>query len=234
VKQQITKSNERMIIGVLTKCTDGKWLDSDGLAPPDKLLVVGMTKALQCWSEQKPVSTIMETATCPLPDVDALNAEIPESEWEEGLDGKPRPPWQKNYVVYLLDPQTASSFTFANSTMGARIGFERLHDKFTWMRKLRGSNVLPLVRLEARPMKTKWGVKQRPEFVILEWRDFNSQDPAPMIEGPKLVEAPAGEPKPAQVERFGPAETRSAPAATPGKPVKPVSTSEAIDDTLPF
>ena len=40
------------------------------------------------------------------------------------------------------------------------------------MRQLRGTNVVPLIKLETRPMKTRFGKKQRPEFTILEWRQL--------------------------------------------------------------
>jgi hypothetical protein len=81
-----------------------------------------------------PIETITEL---PLPDADALNGAIPEAEWELGIDGKPRPPWQLNYVVYLLNPHDASVFTSINATTGQRIAFERLVDKMKFMRALR-------------------------------------------------------------------------------------------------
>ena len=65
----------------------------------------------------------------PLPDIDELNAKIPEEEWETGLDGKPRPPWQKQYIVYLVDPTDAGIYTYINGTFGARIAFDRLKIK---------------------------------------------------------------------------------------------------------
>jgi hypothetical protein len=221
------RAKPRLIQGVIAKCVDGRWADSDGLPLPNELVVVGITRALQCWKDQYPVDTIIEQPGEPLPDVDELNAKIPQNEWELGLDNKPRPPWQLNYVVYLLNPATADTYTFLNSTIGARIAFERLSDKFHWMRKLRGLGVVPLVKLDSRPMKTDFGQKMRPEFTILDWGDIET---APGI---KQQETP-------QIEQQKPA-SDSTPTNTSntttkikfGKPVKPVTLAEEIDDDLP-
>jgi hypothetical protein len=222
------REKPRLIQGVIAKCVDGRWADSDGLPLPAELLVVGTTRALQCWKDQYPVDTIIEQPDEPLPDVDELNAQIPEREWGLGLDNKPRPPWQLNYVVYLLNPDTADTYTFLNSTTGARIAVERLDDKFRWMRRMRGSGAVPIVRLDSRPMKTKTGPKMRPEFTIVEWRDIGTapgieQKTTPQIEQRK----PAPDPTPANPSK--PAVKRK-----PGKPVKPVTRQEELDDEIPF
>jgi hypothetical protein len=209
---------------VILKCVDGRWLDGDGLTPPSEMAVIGLTHALQCWGKDKDLlDTIIEQPGGEeLPDVDALNIQIPEEEWGLGLDGKPRPPWQFNWVVYLLDPPSASIYTFLNSTTGARIAVERLEDRLKWMRTLRGNDVTPIVRLESRPMKTGYAgvIKQRPEFTVIEWRDLSAKHAAPQIEHKPEAEAEAvaeSAPKKAKV----------------GKPVKPTTIAEEIDDDLP-
>jgi hypothetical protein len=205
---------ERLIQGDLLKCVDGRW----NPPPPLELLVVGLTRALQCWSEGFPVDTIIERPGEPLPDLEELNAQIPENEWEPGLDGKPRAPWQLNFVVYLVNVETADTYTFANSTTGAKIAWERLETKFAMMRRLRGHNVCPLVKLENRPMKIAALniTKLRPEFTILEWRDLG---PPPTDKDPISAGAAA------------PAEKKK---TTVGKPVKPITQQEELDDEIPF
>src|SRR5262249_4078182 len=157
---------ERLIQGDLLKCVDGRWTPQ----PPPELLVVGTTRALQCCSGGMPIDTIVERSGEPLADIDELNSEIPQQEWKPGLDGKPRAPWQLNFVVYLANLQTADTYTFANSTTGARIAWQRLTDKIAMMQRLRGKDVTPLVRLESKEMKTNFGKKLRPEFTIIEFR----------------------------------------------------------------
>jgi hypothetical protein len=230
----VVKRNEaaRLIQGVILKCVDGRWTDADGLTPPAQLLALGTTRALQCWREQKVLDTVIETPGEPLPDAAHLNKQIPQNEWEAGLDGKPRAPWQLNWVVYLLNVNTADTYTFLNSTTGARIAVERLADQFKWMRTMRGSNVMPIVKLDSRPMKTSFGTKMRPEFSIVEWRELDAPTTQPAV----AQTAPQIENKmtlrPTQTAAKTPAKTPAKPSV--GKPVKPVSPEEDMDDVIPF
>ena len=145
-----TISEDRIIHGEILRCVDGHWSLRDGTAinPDTLLLAIGTTEALQHWDGQIPLEDIRKRPGEALPDVDELNAQIPRSEWKEGLDGQPRPPWQHAYVAYLVSVDDASLYTFVNGTIGARIAVERLQDKVKWMRALRGVNCAPLVRLE--------------------------------------------------------------------------------------
>jgi hypothetical protein len=224
MNQVAKRDKPRLIQGVILKCVDGRWTDGDGLAPPSEMLVIGITHALQCWGkEQDLLDTIIEEPDKSLPDPEALNAQIPVEEWGLGLDGKPRGPWQFNWVVYLLDVATASTYTYLNSTTGARIAVERLEDKLKWMRMLRGNDVTPIVRLESRPMKTNFGPKMRPEFSIVEWRDLSVDlKPTAQIEHKTKT---ASEPTPTAPKK------KEKP--TVGKPVKPTTLAEEIDDGIP-
>ena len=73
----IKHEKPRVIQGVILKCVDGRWEDKDGLTPPNTLLAMGTARCVQCWKDQQPVDTIVETADEALPDVDDLNAKIP-------------------------------------------------------------------------------------------------------------------------------------------------------------
>ena len=208
-------TSERLIHGSLLKCVDGRWSTQDA---PDltgtRLLALTTTRAIQRWQLKEPVDTVVDSGAG-LPDVDELNAKIPRAEWEPGLDGQPRPPWQRQFVVYLLDTSDASIFTFANGTIGARIAWERLVDRVNWMRALRGTAVFPLIALDNRPMKTQFGTKLRPEFAIVEWRDLGSTG-TPGLEStpPRAIEGKT--------------------AAPVGKPVKTPTMTEALDDDIPY
>ena len=116
-----------------------------------------------------------------------------------------RPPWVKQNIAYLLDPRDASVFTFINGTVGAAIAVGRLKDKVKMMRALRGERVVPIVELGAAPMKTGYGVKQRPHFIIRDWRNLG---------GSQAASAPA-------IEHVS-------------KPVKPVSSEEVFNDSITF
>jgi hypothetical protein len=91
------------------------------------------------------------------------------SEWPDGLDGAPADPWKYAKFLYLLDPVSAEVFTFTSSTTGGRIGISDLTAQIQLMRGTRPGAV-PIVELQSRPMKTKFGAKPRPFFQVIGWR----------------------------------------------------------------
>jgi hypothetical protein len=198
-------NTERLIRGSILRFVDGQWADTSGAEPPKQLIALGTTKALQRWEVGKPTDIIMSRPGEPLPDVQELNSQVPEDEWEKGLDGKPRAPWVLQHVAYLVDPATAEAYTYLNGTFGARLAVERLAERVANMQRLRGVAALPIVKLESRPMKTKFGTKQRPEFAIVEWRAFAGDG----------------------------GEVRAIEHKPVGKPVKAPTTSEELNDAIP-
>jgi hypothetical protein len=202
----VNQSN-RLVQGVILRCVDGVWSAKDGTEFPPKaqLIALSTAEALQRWENGQPAETVMKVRGEPLPDLDELNANVPKKKWEKGLDGNARPPWVHQYIAYLLDPRDASVFTFVNGTMGARIAVERLKDKVRMMRMLRGNKLVPVVELGAKPMKTQFGTKQRPDFVIIDWRDLGGSRTESM----------------SAVEHIG-------------QPVKPLSTAEVLNDQIPI
>jgi hypothetical protein len=212
---------DRIIQGSIVRCVDGHWSDRDGISFPSetKMLALATAMALQHWKDQVPIETIVKQPNQPLPDVDEFNAKTPKAEWEAGLNGEPRPPWVRQHIVYLLDPTDAALFTFINGTVGAQIAVDRLKDKVVWMRQLRGSNVVPLIKLDSKPMKTRFGQKMRPEFTILEWRQFGGgglKDVSPA----RIESRPTGQPHPDDC------------AGLAG--VEPVSIEEEMNDRIPL
>lgn len=91
------------------------------------------------------------------------------SEWPDGLDGRPADPWKYARFLYLLDPLTAEVFTFTSSTNGGRVGIEDLAAQIQLMRGTRPGAV-PIVELQSRQMKTKFGTTPRPFFQVMGWR----------------------------------------------------------------
>jgi hypothetical protein len=238
-------ANSRLIRGQILRWSDtGGWSDRDGLRPPNELLVLASNEALQRLKSKK-VENITDK---PLPDPSELNAAIPTAEWEVGIDSKPRPPWAHMAMVYLIDPATAGVFTYLNSTVGAHIAWDVLRERVKTMRALRGERVLPLVRLSTRPMKTKVGMKTRPEFEIIGWRllgggggNVGGGSGPKVIEGPKAIER-LPETPPAASES-SPAENFPVQKKTPKAADATVSTMEKVsfpsvaeqmDDSIPW
>ena len=143
-----------------------EWQDQDGCAPPLEMLIPATKEVLQKWKDGKP--EVIDAL--PLPDPDLLNSAIPASEWEIGLSGTPTPPWQHTVVAYGIDPIGAGTYTYVSATVGGHIAIDQLNDAIDTMKMLRGEQVMPLVRLTDRPMKTKFGLKSRPHFQIVDWR----------------------------------------------------------------
>jgi hypothetical protein len=243
---------DRLIRGTVAKWNDQKgWHDRDGLPLPSSMFVVGVNTALQRWQNHQ-ADTILHK---PLPDAKALNATIPMTDWELDLNGKPKPPWELTYATYMIDLATGTAYTFVNSTTGARICFEQLQESVAIMRALRGSKVLPLVRLEQRPMKTSFGMRSRPHLQIIDWRTpggdggarLSTQSPTPQLTAPA---APTAAPTPTVAPPVAPAPPTTPPTAPPAAPpaastmapaaaatlnatVKPIPAEEFIKDSLP-
>ena len=220
IKGQILKWNE----------TSG-WCDRDGLRPPETMLAIALSEALQCWKNRKPVETIVDK---PLPDVNDLNEAVPRSEWELDLAGKPKGPWSHQVIVYLIDPTSGGFYTYLNSTIGARIVVEQLKEKVITMRALRGARVVPVVKLSHRPMKTSFGIKHRPEFEVLDWRHWGGGGSAvsgpatPQISGPTSESPPDTAPAPQAAKAPG------GQTIAGMQSVKPVSTAEYVADEIPW
>jgi len=64
------------------------WVDRNGSEVSSRLLATSVSELVRRWEDGRPISIFDR----PLPNPDELNSKIPESEWELGLDGKPRPP----------------------------------------------------------------------------------------------------------------------------------------------
>jgi hypothetical protein len=149
-----------------------QWQRSDGGVLAKTYMPGGTLSVIQRWKNQQPVQgeTYIKAPGNPLPDIDGLNSNVPAEEWELGIDGKPKPPYQRQDVLYLVNPQTAERFTYATGTYGGAKAIRELKDAIATMRKLRNNRgLMPLVTLGAARMPTKYGERPRPAFGITGW-----------------------------------------------------------------
>jgi hypothetical protein len=158
------------------------------------------------WVEKQRADRIRKEPGKELPDVDTLNASCPKNEWAADFNGVLQGPWRHTYNVGLVDISTGSRFIVSNSTIGMRVAFEDLRERVQFMRKLRG-RVIPVVELASVQMKTRFGLKLRPDFKILDWRSFDGS-------AAQAIAGPAG-------------------GQLPGSAVAEPTASEIIDDSLP-
>jgi hypothetical protein len=238
------KDQDHRLRGFYLKWNDQTgWRDSDGLAPPPIMLVFGITEFLQRWKNNVPEKIL----TKPLPDPDELNQKIPVAEWEMGLDGKPRPPWEHTVGVCFINLATGQKYLYSAATSGAHIAYDNLKDAVLTMRALRGSRVLPLVKLSQRLFKTKFGMKTRPDLEIIDWKQpgspdtLPSQTPPAQLPGPATTAAapptttPAAEREPRPHPRQPkPAISVAAGTISAMSTVEPVSPAEEMNDELPW
>lgn len=212
--------HEQVIHGDIFSCVDGNWKDGEGKdIPLDKpFICLGTAEVVQRFEDGTPVKddVYIRTTTKPLPDIDDLNAKIPQDQWGLGIDGTPsRPPWSHSYTAYLLDPVDASIHTYINDTGGAEKGIQLLNGRVKWMRALRGARVFPVVRLGKRLHSKKYN-KFGPNFIVLNFRELGGGTPA---ENP-----------PHQLEQPAP---QSDPVKQIGKAVDDPTWSEILDDDMP-
>jgi hypothetical protein len=226
------------------------WFDRDGVPLPAAMLVPAINEGLQKWKNNVPEFIWGK----PLPDPQQLNNTIPKTEWEKGLNNEMRPPWERIIAVILVDPSTGAVYRYTSSTVGARIAFDALREAVVTMRMLRGVKVIPIVNLDERPFKTKKGMRKRPHFQIVGWKFPGEDDkaistkPAPQLSGPSTAAAlqtpptaapaaaPTSAPEPApryQAKPKPPVNLASETLNTMGD-VKPVTTSEILDDSVPW
>jgi len=229
---------DRVMRGTIARWASSTgWVDRDGLPLPEKMLVIGYITVLRRWKDKRPEYI----SDHPLPDSDELNAAIPVAEWESGLDGKPRRPWNLTYVVYLVDLKTGALYTYAHDTYGAMQAYNALEEQIAVMRMLRGAHVFPIVHLEKRPWKSQtYGMQMRPHFQVVDWRASGgtpviSPSPAPQLTGPMAVTPPTATPAASATAPATPAAATAtqSPILDAMKPVKPVTVAEAIADELP-
>jgi hypothetical protein len=241
---------DRVMRGTIARWSAStSWVDRDGLPLPSTVLVIGLTTVLRRWEDKRP-EYITEQ---PLPDPEQLNKAIPITEWENGLDGKPRAPWALTYVIYMVDPNTGALFTYAHDTFGAMQAYNNLEEQIAVVRMLRGEYVFPIVRLEKRPWKSqKYGMQMRPHLQPTgNWRSpggFQSvpQAQAAQISGPSTTTPPVSTPTaPATPSSMPPTPTTPPPTAATSpppsstvldhtRPVKPVTVGELIADEIPW
>jgi hypothetical protein len=213
--------------GTLLRFNNGEYSDKDRNPIPigTRLLVHELDAILQKWKGGEAVVIERDPVTGKLPDVDDLNDQIPRSEWELDLNGNPRPPWERTFRVFLLDPDTGQKFAFINATAGASMAFSDLKGAMQTKRFLHGVDLYPIVLLQVKQWKPeKFAARLRPYFHPVEWIQpgggalaiNRSNGP----NGPKLIEGKAAA-KPVVSE------------INPPDPPEPPEPSY-YDDSIPF
>jgi hypothetical protein len=203
-----------------------------------ELIAVDINRIVQKWKDQLPVETMILEPRQKFPDIEELNDKTPRNEWVEGPDGKQRGPWQRQHVLYLIDPQTMDRYSYPTGTIGGAIAVREVADKTRLMRKFRGQNVYAVVTLSDVHMNTKFGGRQRPHFIVQRWIELGDEEkalPAP-VEAARLVENSAT-PAPVQATKSPEKKTETTQrGVTPRRgvtTVKEPGLREELNDEIP-
>jgi hypothetical protein len=189
-------TNEHAISGTVIKYDAAKpehWNRSDGGKIASRYLGVSIRALVQKWIDGKPTEPIIITPDEPAPDVAALNAAAPKSEWRTGPDGNLVGPWQAQIAIEFLEQKSKELLTFVSSSTGGRIAARELEKQTALERRFGNPRALPVVEFSERTMRTKFGPRLRPHFEVVDW--YGDRGSAPQIgrDGAKALPAPAAD-----------------------------------------
>jgi hypothetical protein len=166
----------RTIQGSILKCTNGEWLRGKEEAKMNGQHLVAMATrdAHVKWKDQRPVEYLFRETGKPMLEREVLD-DTDESQWETGLDGKPKDPWANTRFLYLWDPKTGEKFTYSTSSYGGRGAIGDLADQITTMR-FAHPNAVPVVELSNAPMITKFGRRIKPFLRVVSWLNVGGDE----------------------------------------------------------
>jgi hypothetical protein len=105
-----------------------------------------------------------------------------QSQWETGLDGKPKDPWCFQHLLPLEHLESGEVVIFTTSSIGGRIATEELVRTYARRVKHKGSRALPIIKLASKDMPTRaYGNVPRPYFEIDGWEDALDGDAKPSV-----------------------------------------------------
>jgi hypothetical protein len=159
----------RQIQGTLLRFDDKQWFagkEKTVIPNGSRYIALGIKAGWKHWAGGKVVDFVTEVGGH-YPKRHELGY-TDESKWECGPDDKPTDPLQNSREVLLIDPHTCTAFTFCTASAGGRSAVDDLRNAVRNARRLR-PGVVPLVSLEWQVMPTKYGMKSKPYFKIVDW-----------------------------------------------------------------
>jgi hypothetical protein len=105
---------------------------------------------------------------------------VPESEFVRDLSGQLVNPWRYLKWLYLVDASTGVISTLGVGSVGGLMSVAELGQQISGMRQLKGSGAVPVIELSIQAFKTKFGLKKRPEFVVVGWKATDHKS-APLL-----------------------------------------------------
>jgi hypothetical protein len=199
------------------------WRDRIDVVNGEKLAVLACRRGYQYWPlDGSAPQLLLDDPGAPHPERSAFGDQD-ESKWRDGPNG-PSDPYVGIWTLFCANPDTRVESTFITSTAGGFMAVEILVEAIRKKRR-RELDAYPLVRLEDTTFKTRYGIKNRPHFAIVDWI-FPGGEP-----GPSAV-PPAPAPAPAAATPWTPGGRAT---ITSGKATEAVASGvNPIDDDIPF
>jgi len=94
-------------------------------------------------------------------------------------------PWRYLKWLYLVDASTGVISTLEVGSVGGLMSVAELGQQIAGMRQLKGAEAVPVIELGVQPFKTKFGMKKRPEFVVVGWKAVNNEPALALVDGTK-------------------------------------------------
>jgi hypothetical protein len=166
------KRGGNLIVGKMLKFTiDSKYkVDKADILPDNTTLVaIDVTTAWLNWDGNKPIEHRITQPGQVHPDREDL-PDQDETTWEAGLNGEPTDPWRDTRYLRLIDPRTGQDYTFVTDTYGGRKAVGELKSQISNVR-FAYPGAVPVVQLGSTMWKTGFGLKPRPEFKVIGWRN---------------------------------------------------------------
>lgn len=165
----VPETNGTMLRGRVAKFKDGKFFaDKIDDITGTTLVAVDVATAWLKWWDARPAEHRITRPGERHPDRDELG-DLDEMQWQDGLNGEPADPWRDTRYLYLIDPLTAEEITFVTDSAGGRRAVSDLRRQIANMRRAHPA-ALPVVKLEAGSMSTRFGVKPKPDFRVIDWK----------------------------------------------------------------
>jgi hypothetical protein len=157
------------------------------------LVVLGVRTVWVHFAGGKLVEARVTAPGCRHPDRDEL-PDLDPSRWEIAF-GQPSDPWRDSRYLDLIDRTTAQMFTFVTDTAGGRKAIGDLKNQIAAVR-VGAPGAVPVVRLESEKWSTRFGLRPKPLFRVVEWirgdvETGSAPTPAPQITHASASEQPA-------------------------------------------
>jgi hypothetical protein len=174
---QENTSSSSSIVGTMMKFTEGQYrINKDQTVPiGTRLVAKTVVTAWVHWVDQKPVEHRVTQPGQSHP----LRVDLPdqdETAWPPGLNQEPSDPWRDTRYLHLIDQKTGADYTFVTDGVGGRQGIADLKSAIANVRNAHPA-ALPIIALGSVPMKTKFGIRSRPQFNVVEWVGRDEEPP---------------------------------------------------------